>query len=493
VRNGGRIIVSVPEGLLVPFEGHLRVFFEDTLKTELSQYTSELEWHKLPLDKWLICSFFAKKSELDVKEGPVVDIIMPTYNGRKYIKNAIKSVINQTYRNWNLVVVNDGGEDTGDVLDEFHDGRIKYITTEHKGKAHAVNVGINNSSGEFIGYLDDDDILYPIHLEVLTEVALNKKQDFVYVDWYEVFHDENNKEFTREFAFRPEVDLSMLILQNYINHKCILHRRLLLEETGMYDEELEILIDWDMIRRLASIRKPHHIPSATSERIRYYKGGIISNRITGLWWSDIHRARRSAVKIINKTMNLQATTQELKEALVKAMLPFGYQYNQEMPGIIRTKEAEVSSLQSSLQQKEAEVSSLQSSLQQKEAEVSSLQSSLQQKEAEVSSLQSSLYRFETATSITRSGLSSLKAQLDSITFSLPWRAAKRLEYMANKLLPFGTRRRLFVKLIVKVIVHPKQFIKSLTPRNVSRFLLHLITKGPTKVGQMVDRKLGPPR
>lgn len=219
--------------------------------------------------------------------------------------------------------------------------------------------------------MDDDDILYPIHLEVLMEAALHKKQDFVYVDWYEVSRDENNREFARGLDFRLDFELEpwMLILQNYIDHKCILHRRSLLEKTGMCDEELEMLIDWDMIRRLASVRKPYYVSSVTSEHIRYYSGEIIANRITGLRWRDRDRARKSLVKIINKTVDLPMTAEDLKKALVNSMLSFSYHHHMEMDSIIQAKDKQISALS-------VEISSLKSSLAEKTNEMYQLQTTI---------------------------------------------------------------------------------------------------------------------
>jgi ubiquinone/menaquinone biosynthesis C-methylase UbiE len=231
-RNGGRIIISVPNGLLTPCEGHLRVFFKDALSFELSQFAIDIEWHELPSKKWLVCSFFVKKKWQVKAKEPTVDIMMATFNGRKYIRKAIKSVLNQTYDNWNLFVVNDGGEDIEDIIIEFNDSRIKYIVTEHNGKAHALNIGLNISAAEFVTYLDDDDILYPIHLEVLVRCALTNNIDFVYSDLYEVSVDENGADRYREFVPRLDVTAGMLILRNYINHNSILHRRRLLKRSA---------------------------------------------------------------------------------------------------------------------------------------------------------------------------------------------------------------------------------------------------------------------
>jgi glycosyltransferase involved in cell wall biosynthesis/ubiquinone/menaquinone biosynthesis C-methylase UbiE len=327
VRNGGRIIISVPDGLMVPWEGHLRIFFKDTLTTELDQYTKEITWHELPFKKWMICSFFVRKSEFQIASGPQIDILMPTYNGKKTIERAIKSIINQTYENWNLIVVNDGGEDLQEVIENLNDPRIKYIVTDHYGKSHALNVGIKNSHGKYISYLDDDDLLYPIHLEELIKSAENERKEFVYVDWYEVSFNEQGKEFQRIVEFREDVTPEMLITQNYINHKCILHSRELLSKTGLYDESLDFLIDWDIIRRLAFQVKPFHIWSFTSERICYYEKNILQNRISGLGKTDKEKVCGSIKKIIHKTKELHASTDELHAALENSMINFSYFHN----------------------------------------------------------------------------------------------------------------------------------------------------------------------
>jgi len=419
VKNGGRIIVSVPNVLVapfqgVPFQGHLRVLFKDTLTTELRQYAEEITWHELPSQKWLVCSFFVKKQQLDITEGPLIDIMMPTYNGRKYIKNAIESVIDQTYRNWNLVVVNDGGEDVADIIDEFQDSRIKYITAKHKGKAHALNVGIRKSSGEFIGYLDDDDILYPIHLEVLVKAASEGNRNFVYSDWYEVSLDENNVELGREFEHRLDVDPWMLIPQNYINHKCILHARSLLQKAGMYDEKLDVVIDWDMIRRLAFVYPPHHVWSVTSERICYYKKGILDNRITRLWIRDPDKAGKSMVRILNKTPDLKAKAGMLKEALVKAIVSYY------IPKLVRLNE-----LNDTLQARDSQITNLEASLQQKVAHIAELETGLREKFAWVHSLE---------------------LQRQQIQQSIPMQLVNRYQRVVERLLCRGTRRRYYYEL-----------------------------------------------
>lgn len=494
VRNGGRIVISVPNGLLVPYQGHLRVFFKDTLTTELNQYTSEIRWHELPFKKWLICSFFVGKETFNITEGPLVDILMPTYNGRKYIRHAIKSILDQTYQNWNLVVVNDGGEDIKDLIDEFDDDRIKYIVTEHKGKAHALNVGITNSNGELIGYLDDDDILYPIHLEILIKAASEGKKDFVYSDWYEVSLDEDDREIGREFEFRQNVTPWMLIRQNYINHKCILHTRSLLEKAGMYDEELDVIIDWDMIRRLAFLSKPYHVWGVTSERLRYYNKGVIENRITGMWVRSPDKARRSTERITNKTMNLPVKTKELKKAIVDAMLHQSYYHSLELNNALQAKDTQISNLEASVREKEThignleaeaeglkaalaeqerKVGSLNETISQKNSHISNLEGVVREKKAEIDSLKTSLVEKEREVRSFKETVNQKDAQLlhldgvicekeaflNHIYNSHGWKALTLYYKLRDKLLPVETKRRKITKNIFTFLIKKSGIFK----------------------------------
>ena len=338
VRNGGRIIVLAENRDHVSSAEHTESISKEELDAELMQYARKVIWHDLPSEKWLVCSIFVHKHEDRKEEKNKIDIIMPTFNGRRSIQKAIECVIYQTYQNWNLIVVNDGGEDIEDIIDDFSDSRIKYICSDHKGKSHALNVGINCSSGEFIGYLDDDDILYPLHLEVLIKAAIDQGCDFIFNDWYEVCRDEFGREIKRYFEFRNDVSPSMLILKNYINHKCILHRRCLLNKVGLYDEDLDILIDWDMIRRLSFASQPCHIWSVTSEHIQYYTGDVIENRISSLRTRDPDKFKKSLERIIKKTCELHADEMELNESISEAMLSFSYYHQFKIDQILHEHE-----------------------------------------------------------------------------------------------------------------------------------------------------------
>lgn len=93
-------------------------------------------------------------------------IVIPTYNRANIISYALNSVLNQTFNDYEILIVDDGSIDnTKDVIKTFSDQRIKYIRTENHGVAHARNVGIINSLGTYVGFLDSDDLMEIYHLK----------------------------------------------------------------------------------------------------------------------------------------------------------------------------------------------------------------------------------------------------------------------------------------------------------------------------------------
>lgn len=99
---------------------------------------------------------------------PLVSVIVPVYNAENFIAETVRSVIDQSYKNWELWLVDDGSTDcSAQVIDSFvkTDARIKYIYKENGGQASARNLGIENSSGQYIAFLDSDDIWHPEKLE----------------------------------------------------------------------------------------------------------------------------------------------------------------------------------------------------------------------------------------------------------------------------------------------------------------------------------------
>lgn len=234
------------------------------------------------LRKWFPNKYENKISE---QKKPLVSIIMTTMNRAKIIQNSINSVINQTYDNWELIIINDGGENIQEIVNRFGDSRIRYIHFEkNQGKSHANNIGIESSRGEIIAYLDDDDRWYSNHLDItINELLITKNRQFVYTDYVKVECIIDNK-LQEQFPQKKEIvenqtaRVFFVKEMNHIPNFAMVHKKELFDKVGKYDTTLDYYEDWDMIRRFSYITPFFHIPEVTGE---YWINISNSNRNAG--------------------------------------------------------------------------------------------------------------------------------------------------------------------------------------------------------------------
>ncbi len=201
---------------------------------------------------------------------PLVSVIIPTLNRPKKLANAIESVLNQIYQNFEIIVVNDGGVDVEYIVKEKNTGnKILYINeSSTHGPAYTRNIGINWASGKYICYLDDDDVYYPDHLETLVNFLDNNNYDVAYSDAYRcVYSRSDDRQVLRkkEIVYSQKFDQNKILISNFIPLICLMHRRSCLDEVGMFDDELPVQEDWDLIIRLSQRYIIHHINKATCE------------------------------------------------------------------------------------------------------------------------------------------------------------------------------------------------------------------------------------
>jgi glycosyltransferase involved in cell wall biosynthesis len=187
-----------------------------------------------------------------------LSVIMPTYNRPLQIRDAIRSVLNQTFQDFELIIINDGGtSEVKKTIDAFNSPKIKYFKLEtNKGLAGALNEGILRASGKYIAYLDDDDIYYPNHLDNLIGHQRKRDYDFVYSNawWcYGENKDGGFKEHLRKmYNVRPDsFDKELLFRKNYISTLNILHKKSCFLEVGLFNEDLGQLMDWELWLRFA--------------------------------------------------------------------------------------------------------------------------------------------------------------------------------------------------------------------------------------------------
>ncbi|HHO68900.1 MAG TPA: glycosyltransferase, partial [Gammaproteobacteria bacterium] len=187
----------------------------------------------------------------------LVSVIIPTKDRPELLQYAIESVQQQDYDNWEIVVVNDGGEDVGALVRDLDDsGRCRYLRHPHsRGLPSARNTGIRFSRGDVLCYLDDDDTFRPGHLRTVVAALNQSDAEFVYTEAeyiQEIVENGRRVERGRGTPYAGiEYSLERLLVSNFIPVNTWAHRRGLLDRTGLFDPELSALEDWDMLIRCA--------------------------------------------------------------------------------------------------------------------------------------------------------------------------------------------------------------------------------------------------
>jgi glycosyltransferase involved in cell wall biosynthesis len=218
-----------------------------------------------------------------MKNGPLVSILIPTYNRLGYLPLAIRSALSQDYQNIEVLVMRDGGQKINGVIESFSDPRLVFIDRdENHGKPYTLNYGLGMAKGKYICYLDDDDILYPNHVGTLLDI-LETKTDCLaaYSDLYRVYcrnsADGERLVLSKVIEVSRDFDRSMMLHYNHVLHISMMHRKDLLEKTGLYNESLNILIDWDLFRRMVFFTDFYHAKAITGE---FYSPVKNSDRIS---------------------------------------------------------------------------------------------------------------------------------------------------------------------------------------------------------------------
>lgn len=206
---------------------------------------------------------------------------MPAYNAGKYIKDAVSSVLQQSYQNLELIIVNDGStDDTLAILNSISDTRLKTISTANKGQCAAANLAFENSSGDFIKFMDADDLISLSFLEKQLMLINEDKESVASAKWGR-FYDNNLETFTLnpEAVWKDMKPIDWLVssLQkgpNMMQCALWLIPREILDKSGLWNENLSLINDFDFfIRVLLAANNIRFCPEA----VLYYRSGIGSS------------------------------------------------------------------------------------------------------------------------------------------------------------------------------------------------------------------------
>lgn len=224
---------------------------------------------------------------VEIDNPPLVSVITRTYQGRlPYLKESVKSILNQTYSNIELIVVEDGSNTARNYIEQIERSeklKVIYKDVSKCGRCHTGNIGLSLATGKFIVFLDDDDLFFADHIEVLaSELSAHSEVAATYSTSWEVSTQLISLEPFRyietsyQTMYRQKFSKSLMLHHNYIPIQSILFDRKLYEYYGGFDESLENLEDWNLWTRYCSndnfllIEKTtsmYRVPDKTSDRL----------------------------------------------------------------------------------------------------------------------------------------------------------------------------------------------------------------------------------
>ena len=204
------------------------------------------------------------------QEIPLVSVIVPTYNRPEMLEGAIRSILNQTYSEIEILVVNDGGEETEQIINSLDkDHKITYIKhSQNHERSAARNTALKLARGKYIAYLDDADIFYPHHLETLVNFLESNPYKVAYTDAlraHQVKEEDGYKIIKKDLPYSMDFSKELLLVQNIAPILCFMHEKSCLNEVGLFDETLTTHEDWDLWIRMSRKYDFAHIEMITAE------------------------------------------------------------------------------------------------------------------------------------------------------------------------------------------------------------------------------------
>jgi glycosyltransferase involved in cell wall biosynthesis len=202
-------------------------------------------------------------ADLSLVNMPLVSVILPVYNGAAYLREAIECILDQTYSNFELIIINDGSKDNSAVIiEQFYDPRIRFYRQTNQGLAATLNRAIGLAKGEYIARQDQDDISLPQRFEKQVAFLLKHPEHGMIGTWAEIMVGEME---TKRVHRHPTDDLTLkfeLLFTNPFVHSSMMIRREVFDRVGLYstDSSRQPPEDFELWSRVARVYQVANIP-----------------------------------------------------------------------------------------------------------------------------------------------------------------------------------------------------------------------------------------
>lgn len=191
---------------------------------------------------------------------PLVTVLMSVYNGEKHLRETIDSILNQTFNDFEFIIINDGSTDRSrKIIESCNDKRIVLINQENKGLVKSLNYGISLAMGRYIARMDQSDVSFPGRLQREVDVLEADKEVGLVGVSYIAMDEKGKKIYEDHCPAENEVIQAKLINKNCFCHGAVMFRKRCLEEVGHYREIFSMAEDYDLWLRITEKYKARNI------------------------------------------------------------------------------------------------------------------------------------------------------------------------------------------------------------------------------------------
>ena len=211
---------------------------------------------------------------------PLVSIIMNCHNGGKFLEQSVNSIISQTYKNWELIFLdNDSKDDSKKIITKFPDKRIKYFKSKKFNRLYkSRNLAIQNAKGDFISFLDTDDLWQKDKLEKqINFFSKNKDYEIVYSN-YNIYDESKKKRFIKFKKVLPSGMVFKQLLRNYTVGIVTICLRSNLFKDNSFNDNFDIIGDFDLFLKFSENKKIGYMHDILAE-YRLHKSNLSKKKI----------------------------------------------------------------------------------------------------------------------------------------------------------------------------------------------------------------------
>ncbi len=208
--------------------------------------------------------------------NPKITVLMSVYNGERFLSTAIESILNQTYRDFEFIIIDDGSSDRSrEIIQSHKDQRIRLIYNEENiGLTPSLNKGLKLARGEYIARMDADDVSFPQRLEMQVEFLDHNPEVVLLGAWAEVVDENEKKIMVWRYPTDDCVIRWRLLSRNCLVHSSVMYRKDKVLDAGGYNSSITYAQDYELWTKLSMIAQIRQLPQVLIRHRRFVPGSI---------------------------------------------------------------------------------------------------------------------------------------------------------------------------------------------------------------------------